>query len=524
MSTVNMTGPDVAPPPSLAGRAWAGLRSLPLLDACLGAAGLAVLLSWALIAAAHVADRYQVNFVSGVNTALAMRLNQGAFYPALYDGAHYGGTRYMPLPFAAHAALARITGEYLLSGKALTYTLTLALFVQLFVVLRGLRCGRGVSLALIALLPLTQPGFLAFMTIRGDLMPVVLQLGAVMIVRRFEGWRGALVAALVCTLGLLAKQTALWAPAAILLSYLLNRRWRIAGLFFLAWGGSLTAALAGLHWVTDGRMRASFEVCAVAIEGPGPVLAVLNLLYRLGKAGAAAAVLVPALVVGCVVAARQRRLNVYHLAVFCYLPVLVVIFADKGSDYNHLLDLLVLAVPVAGGLWVSLPGTREVNGGNRLALGLAICWAAFAGWATVLEGGVREAIWAWRGAPALAYPTKPLAGLVADNDTIFSEDPWIEVARNQTPTLLDPFAVSLLTKKHPELTNPLVERLRKGEFTKVVLLRQPGTASSADWHEWYGRHLGEPVIKAIRERYQLEAHAEGYFVYVPRPAPMPLVP
>jgi len=83
----------------------------------------------------------------------------------------------------------------------------------------------------------------------------------------------------------------------------------------------LLALFRGLGWFADGgsggfaladrRPHArQFCVCAVAIEGPGPVLAVLNLLYRLGKAGAAAAVLVPALVIGCVLAARERRLNV----------------------------------------------------------------------------------------------------------------------------------------------------------------------------------------------------------------------
>src|SRR5439155_16601091 len=112
-------------------RARVGPRALPLLDASLALAGVVVLASWAALAWAHLQDRYQVNFVSGVNTALAYRLNQGDFYPPLYDGAHYGGTRYMPLPFALHAALARLTGDYLVSGKLLAYGLTLILCVQL---------------------------------------------------------------------------------------------------------------------------------------------------------------------------------------------------------------------------------------------------------------------------------------------------------------------------------------------------------------------------------------------------------
>src|SRR5262249_57055678 len=95
-----------------------------------------VLGSYGLLAAAHARDRFQVNFVSAVYAELAAELNAGRFYPDVYDGSHYAGTRYMPGHFVLHAGLARLTGEYLLSGKLIAYAATLPLLVQLFVILR----------------------------------------------------------------------------------------------------------------------------------------------------------------------------------------------------------------------------------------------------------------------------------------------------------------------------------------------------------------------------------------------------
>src|SRR4051794_38258085 len=96
-------------------------RILALTHVLLVAAGVVVLGSYAVLAVAHARDRFQVNFVSSVYAGLAAELNTGRLYPDVYDGSHYTGTRYMPGHFVLHAGLARLTGEYLLSGKLLTY-------------------------------------------------------------------------------------------------------------------------------------------------------------------------------------------------------------------------------------------------------------------------------------------------------------------------------------------------------------------------------------------------------------------
>jgi hypothetical protein len=494
-------------------------RRLPLLlEAALAVAGLVVLGSYALLALTHRADRYQANWVSGTYAALALRCNQGELYPALDDGQHYGGTRYMPLPFLLHAGLARLTGEYLASGKLLTYGLAVLLFGQLFLILRGLGCGPGASLALVSIVPASDPGFLACTTIRGDLLPVVLQLAALMVARGRKTSGAAVAAGLFCALALLSKLTAAWAPLAILCAYWSRRR--LLAVFLATWLGTLALALGALHAASAGRMLDNFAALSVAGVGVrGLLLAPVVFLFRLGRAGVVTGLLVPALAVACARAARGGG-TFYHAALLFCLAMLLAVFADLGADYNHLVDLVILAVPVLGHLWAGLPRVGSAFGGLRPVAVLGLGWVLFMAWADNMECGVRQALLGGQG-PSARHPAKPLAGLVGDEGGILSEDPWVVVTRGQTPSLLDPFAFARLAGSRPRLAGDLARRVRAGEFAWVVLLQPLDHADPRDWNAWQDRRLGRAVVRAIRARYRLRAEAEGYYVYVPKPLAEP---
>ena len=88
----------------------------------------------------------------------------------------------MPLPIIVNATAARLTGEYLVSGKAVAIALFAALLVLTFVVLRQMRCPAPFALALTGLLPATNTGVLVGSAMGGDVLSVVLQVGA--LVRR----------------------------------------------------------------------------------------------------------------------------------------------------------------------------------------------------------------------------------------------------------------------------------------------------------------------------------------------------
>src|SRR5688572_31860636 len=80
-------------------------------------AAAAVVASIAVLAFAHIDDQHRVGWAEGTRMALARSIVHGEMYPPLFEDGRFGGTRYMPLPTALHAGLARVTDEYLTSGK-----------------------------------------------------------------------------------------------------------------------------------------------------------------------------------------------------------------------------------------------------------------------------------------------------------------------------------------------------------------------------------------------------------------------
>ena len=294
-------------------------------------------------------------------------------------------------------------------------------------IVRGFGCGRGVSLALASLGLVTQSGYLAATSIRADLLAVVLQLAALQVARGGGSTPRAVGAGVLCTLALLAKFTAAWAPAAIVIAYFVKQR-RASLIFLASWLGTLAVAALCLHLGTSGRMLESFR--AEAVQNVG-VLSVLKspiaLLARLGRGGAAEAFLMPLAILECVLAVRLHRFTIYHGALLLSLPILLVIFTDLGADFNHLLDLVVLAVPLAGSLWASLPSTDRAHMAVRAGLAVAVCWVLFMCWTAALGNPLRDVVAAWMGHGKDSFPVKPLAGVVADDANLLCEDPWISL-------------------------------------------------------------------------------------------------
>jgi hypothetical protein len=470
-----------------------------------------------VLAAGHIADRYQINFCSSVYASLAAYLNSGLFYPEIYDGTHYGGTRYMPLQFVLHAGLARLTGEYLVSGKGLTYALTLVLCVQLWLTLRAANCPRSVAAASISLLLLTDCGYLACTTIRGDLLPVVCQLAALLLIHGDTSWPRVALAGLFCALAVLAKFSALWAPLAIT-AYLLLCQRRYLPLYLSVTVVCLASALLAFHWMAGGRMYANCAALSVAgVSLKDVLLAPLVLVWKLGRSGTGVAFLVPALIVEAASAVMQRRTTVFHYGLCACCCTSLVIYTDRGADYNHLLDLIVLAVVMAGTLWGGLRLLGEGSRSMRLVMGVALVWVVFTGTLNTLVfpvvGVLRSAQHHWVD-PHFTWP--PLAGLIQDDEPVLSEDAWIDISRRRVPTVLDAYSVARLADHHSELTEPLVKRIEAREFAYLVLLQRLDAASPiTDRYRWEERAFGPAVVTAMRRNYRFLAEREGYVIYEP---------
>jgi hypothetical protein len=484
----------------------------PRLAALVVLASVAVLLLSAAILVAHLNDRWQLDHTSGVWFALAWHAKNGHVYPEVHDGSLYGGTRYMPLYFLAHAGLARCTGEYLMAGKILSLLAGLACWALVFVALRQGGCPAPASLGLTATFAASSIGLFSAATVRGDLLPVVWQLAALVVVAGGTGsWRAAL-AGLLCALAVLTKVTAGWAALAILCWYFANDR-RAGAVFLACWLGALGLALGALHLATSGRLLANFRA---ATDPAGPSLALflkspLRLVRFMATSDAVLQMLTPFALLECVRAAASRRWTVYHWATLFCLPVLLVIFADPGTASNHLVDLLALIVVLTGLLWASRGAWRGLADGLQAVLLAALLWGLASQAARSL--GVEARALLATGRNLTRGPYRPLAEVVGDGP-LLSEDPLVPVLRGQPPVLLDPYAFVYLARKQPERAEELARRIRAHEFRYIVLLRRLDSPGVDE--EWYRVLLGPDVLKAIRASYRLQGEAEGYFVYVPR--------
>jgi hypothetical protein len=112
------------------------------------------------------------------------------------------------------------------------------------------------------------------------------------------------------------------------------------------------------------------------------------------------------------------------------------------------------------------------------------------------------------------YPTRPLAGIVSEDDELLSEDPTVPVAMGESPEILDSIMLRRLVASHPDWRDSLESRIENGAFDKIVLINPVERTS------WYVDSFGLGVRDAIRDNYELETRVQRppylYWVYVPK--------
>jgi hypothetical protein len=484
------------------------------LSAALVLVSTGVLGACALLGAAHVHDRYKLDHVSGARIALAQYVNDGTLYPELDDGRFYGGTRFMPLPILLHAAAAKLTGEYLGSGKLLGYAAMAALLGLIFVLLRGLRCPLPIAVALVATIVATRTGLAAAMDLRADILPLLLQVLAVAVVARTRGPTATIAAAALAATALFCKLSAVWAPLAIALWLLATDRRRL-GWFAAAYGALAMAFLVLFIAASDGRILENvFGLSTAGIQGIGSVLRAPYVLVRLLVEQATGAwVLLPAVAVAGWLAFRERRPTIWLVSLLCCVGVLLVVLTDAGTGWNQLIDPVVLTVLVVG----ELAGRRWPDPAAAAVpaiIAIVLLWVNLGGLAVTIVPDLQPALADLRG--ARHYSPEPLAGRATAATPLLSEDPYVPVSLGQRPVVLDPFMLLRIGRRDPAATQRLVDRIRAQEFELVVLV-VPLQPVDQQW--WSEVHFGSDVAQALADSYEPDGTVEGYLLY--RPAPMP---
>jgi hypothetical protein len=482
------------------------------LSAALIVAAALVLFAWTYLAVSHVDDRYRLDHVSGARMALAQYFDHGTLYPELYDGEFYGGTRFMPLPIVLHGLAARLTGEYLVAGKLLSYMATLGLLATMVLLLRRLRCPLPLALILTSLVLTTDTGLAGSMNMRADVLPLLLQVLAVGIVASAPRPTATVGAAALASLALFSKLSAVWAPIAILIWLVTRDRKRLVVFSggYIIFSGVLFLMFVG---VSDGRMLEN--VFGLSTSGITGLRSVLVAPYRfvhlmVGDATSAWAV-VPLAILAAWIAARDRKSSLYIVSLVCASSVVLVVLTDVGAGWNQLIDLVVLTALVVG----ELAGRKIYLGRRRAAterlmavgIGFILLWVTLSGSIVTLVPDVQATV-----TGAASYPNNPLAAVATARTSILSEDPYVPMSLGQVPLVLDPFMLPRLEERQSDAVPDLIRRIERHEFDLVVLI-EPLEPVDRSW--WSELDLGVPVARAISRAYAYAGSIHGYYLYEP---------
>ncbi len=470
-----------------------------------------VAVSVVFLAVVHFDDMYRLQGIERIRLTLARFANMGQLYPPLEEDGYYGGTRYMPLPIVLHASAARVSGEYIMSGKAVTYLFAAILAAFVFGTLRKKGCSMPMSAALTAAVFVTPVGLTAALGVNGDIMPLVLQLVAISLIADSTERKPAVVAGVLCAVALLSKLPALWGPAAI--AIWLWRRGRSSLPAFL--GSFLGAALFGwlsFYLVTDGRITQN--VAALAFSGISEAsdpFRPLGVFRWISVHVSIVMTLAPVLALAVWTAVARKQVSIYLAALGCYAVLVIGIWFDPGVDINHLADLTPLVVIVMGELWVSVSSVHGRRSFAAATLALVVGWGIVLVHFDRLQPEVETAYaMAFDGQTNPALARLPLEDEVPDEAVILSEDPYVPASRGHRPVVLDPWIFLRLSRDHPEWATDLARRIEGREFN-VVVLRTP--LQLEFWFEDF--HFGPEVLAALKSNYEFEAEADGYYLYVP---------
>jgi hypothetical protein len=446
--------------------------------------------------------------------ALAQYFDDGTLYPELYDGEFYGGTRFMPLPIVLHGLAARITGEYLISGKVLGDVAMLGLLVAMIWVLRRLRCPLPLAMILAALMLTTNTGLAGSMSMRADVLPLLLQVLAVAMVANSSSSTATLGAAAFASLALVSKLSAVWAPIAIVVWLLTRDRRRLVSFSgaYVAFSGALLLLFVG---ISDGRLLEN--VFGLSTSGITGLRSFVVAPYRfvhllLGDATTAWAV-APLAVLAAWMAVRERQISVYLVSLICASGVVVAVLADAGTGWNQCIDLVVLTALVvgefAGRLHVSSGSLPATTGKMMMTtIGFVLLWVTVSGSIVTLAPDVIATV-----TGEAAYRKEPLAGVATSRTTMLSEDPYVPMSLGQMPLVLDPFMLPRLEERRPNAVPDLIRRIERHEFDLVVLI-EPLAPVDRSW--WRDLDLGLPVAQAILRDYVYAGSMQGYYLYEPR--------
>ena len=475
-------------------------------------AGVAALTILVLLADAAVslASGTYLNLGSGVWLALASDTRDGVFYRPLWNGTEYGGTRYFPMLFLLIAGLMRTGVAAVPAGLAVSVFGLAALAAAVAVLLR--RLSVPTSLVALGTALAIAPYFVhqtAF-AIRCEPLAAAFAIFGLAVLApvdaRAESTRRVLLAAALFVCAFATKVTCVYAPAAATVALLLSGRRTAALKLAAATAIGAVLFLAGVNIASGGRALESFRACALAGSPLSSLLSPTTLTRPMILIGTSHLLTVVFLLVaGALVASRRLWFQLPVLYLVAAAGITGVIFTSPGTILtSQIVDVYVAAIVVLTVATAAQPGRLRAVGYTAMA-GLAV-WAAAQN--AVRVAGLIEQEVAQSGAEA----RRQLVAVVNEcGGPIVSESPLVPILAAQRPTLLDPFSFHVVALNRPDVGQDLVDRLRRREFTCVVLEQDPATPRGQAWYR--NVNLSEPVADAVQQHYTFDRAIAGQRFY-----------
>lgn len=430
----------------------------------------------------QVGMEMQLNYVEGFIVDDALRIARGA---ALYgDPRHqpFVVSVYTPLYPVLVAVLARGGLDGFLAGRVLT--LAAILGTAIVVAASGKR-RTGAVAVVVALLFLLDPlQFPWSVVVRPDALAALFSMVAVVIVAGSGEGRAVWWAVPALVAAIFTKQSALAAPAAVVV-VLLSRRPRTGLLFAIALGGSVVGLAAIAQVATAGQFL--FHT-VVANANPFELGRVVSLWASFLRGHALEAVVLVLLLFR---AAWQRRVGIVSVyAAFAWLAALGV--GKVGSDSNYFLEpVAAVALLVAH----EFPPTLVPRCPRaRASLGVALLLGV------VVMGGTRAA-WHLRVRAPLSGANQVFRGIATSvasvNGAVVSDDAGV-VVRAGKQVFFQPFVMTQLAEAGLWDQTPFLEALGSGGVRLVIVQTEPAVVYESRY---------TPQMRAVlRERFTVVAN------------------
>lgn len=407
--------------------------------------------------------------IGGIWTSLAYDFAQGVFYRPLFSEDSYGGTRYLPFFFVFHGLLIKVFGHPLTTGVFLTLTSAFALAAAIYFILRELGLSWRLALPFAVVMNCALSYQMTTLTVRGDFMAAAFNWWAVWLALKYNssGSRPFLfTAGLLFLCAFLTKATSVFGLAAVSFFFFVTDRKSTGIKLALFTATSMTAALAAINFLSDGRALKSFMACAT---GGGPGLS-FNFIVRFVEIAAHDPFFLALFGVSLYVFVRHVR-EAWREPPFILfgaaLTVTLIIFSSPGTAKNHLIDLMAaMSILLAVRFSKDMKETAGMSVlFSLISIYIVLSWFPFT---PSIKKSYLE-----RGKPRRENVTHLYRQYGPTAAPVLSQHPLFSILNGKRPLIGDHFNLTVLRKKFPEIREDYTNKIKSQYFGSIVLQNWP---------------------------------------------------